>query len=350
MSSKILIVEDEVVIAMEIEALLEQLGYEVAGQAGRGEDAVDLAEQRRPDLVLMDIRLKGEMDGITAAEKIFRLYKIPVVFLTAHSDPSTLERAMNLQPYGYLLKPFRKNDLYTTIEIALYKHRALSAEQGLQRELFKLHVIDHVTQYDIYNKILAISGFLGILEMDVPASGECREHLEKIKSVLENINLQIKFEENYQKLGNRGEEWQSVSELVTSARRGTLPVSIRVEDLSGDPRIYADPLFAQVFPHIFENSVKHGGNITLIRVSSREDEASSVIIVEDDGVGIAPEEKLHLFTKDLLQSKGKGLFLIQEILQISGMTISETGEPGKGARFEITVPRNQYQKKGGGRK
>ena len=181
--------------------------------------------------------------------------------------------------------------------------------------------------------------------MDVPASGECREHLEKIKSVLENINLQIKFEENYQKLGNRSEEWQSVSELVTSARVWTLPVSIRVEDLSGDPRIYADPLFAQVFPHIFENSVKHGGNITLIRVSSRKDEASSVIIVEDDGVGIAPEAKTHLFTKDLLQSKGKGLFLVQEILQISGMTISETGEPVREHGSRLRSPATSTRKK-----
>ena len=343
MSNRILIVEDETVIAMEIESLLEQLGYEVAGHASRGEDAIDLAAQHHPDLILMDIRLKGEMDGITAAEKIFRLYKIPIVFLTAHSDPSTLERAMYLQPYGYLLKPFRKNDLYTSVEIALYKHRALSAEEGLKRELFKLRVIDHVTQYDIYNKVLALSGFFEILETEIPAGVAVREHLAQIKGLLKNIDHQIKFEENYQKLGSRGAVWHSVSGLVDEARRVALPDSINLENLAGPLEIYADPLFGQVFPLLFENSARHGGTVTEIRVLFQDHDETALLIIEDNGTGIGPDLKRDLFTKDLLQAKGKGLFLIGEIMQVSGMTIRETGEPGKGTRFEITVPRDLYR-------
>jgi len=347
-ASRILIVEDEVVIAMEIEALLQQMGYEVAGQAVRGEEAVGLAAQERPDLVLMDIRLKGEMDGIAAAEAIYRLYKIPVIFLTAHSDPVTLERAMKTQPYGYILKPFRKNELFTAIEIALYKHRALTAEQGLQRELFKLHVIDHVTQYDIYNKILALSGYLEILGGEVPAGGAATDHLAKIRDLLRSIDHQIKFEESYQKLGNQGPEWHRVSGLVDEGRRAAVPPSIRVEDQTGTLGIHADPLFAQVFPRIFENSTKHGGSVSSIRVSFREDGPEGLLVIEDDGVGIPRDQKDRLFSKDLLQSKGKGLFLVEEILRISGMTIRETGEQGRGARFEIAVPREQYRLGGAG--
>ena len=343
MQNRILIVEDEVVIAMEIESQLEQLGFLVAGHAVRGEGAIDLAAQTRPDLILMDIRLRGEMDGITAAETIFRRYRIPIVFLTAHSDPSTLERAMNLQPYGYLLKPFRKNDLYTSIEIALYKHRALIAEQGLQRELFKLHVIDHVTQYDIFNKVLALNGFFGILEMELPPGGAGREHLAKIKGLLDNISHQIQFEENYQKLGSRGPEWHDVSKLVEEARGVSLPGSIRVENRAGTLEIYADPLFGQIFPRIFENSARHGGTVTSIGILFREGDESASLIIEDDGRGIGPDQKRDLLTSDLLQAKGKGLFLVREILQVSGMTIRETGEPGKGARFEIVIPRDQYR-------
>jgi CheY-like chemotaxis protein len=345
LQSRILIVEDEVVIAMEIEAMLEQLGYSVTGHASRGEEAIELAGQQRPDLVLMDIRLKSEMDGVTAAEKIFRLYKIPVVFLTAHSDPSTLERAMMIQPYGYIIKPFRKNELFTTIEIALYKHRALTAEQGLQRETFKLHVIDHVTQYDIYNKLLALSGFFEILEMELPESEAARERLAKIKGILESINHQLKFEENYQKLGSRGAEWHKIPVLIDEARKAVLTETISVENLAGPVEIHADPLFGQVFPRIFENSVEHGATVKKIRVSFRECEESASLIVEDDGRGIDPEMKRDLFTKDLLQAKGKGLFLVREILQVSGMTFRETGEPGKGARFEIAVSRGQYRMK-----
>jgi CheY-like chemotaxis protein len=343
LSARILIVEDEVVIAMEIESLLEQLRYEVVGHASRGEDAIDLAEKHHPDLILMDIRLKSEMDGITTAETIFRRFKIPIIFLTAHSDPSTLERAMNLQPYGYILKPFRKNDLFTSIEIALYKHRALNAEQGLQRELFKLHVIDHVTQYDIYNKVLALSGFFEILEMELPEGFAAREHLAKIKALLENINHQIKFEENYHKLGHRESEWHPVSVLIDNARRAVPPDSIHVENQVGPVEIFADPLFGQLFQRMFENSAKHGGPVTVIRVRFREDSNGATLIIEDDGWGILPELKKDLFTRDLLESKGKGLFLVREILQVSGMTIKETGGPDKGARFEITLSPGQFR-------
>jgi len=342
-ASRILIVEDEVVIAMEIESLLQQMGYEVVGQAVRGEEAVELAGQSRPDLILMDIRLKGEMDGIAAAERIGRLFRIPVVFLTAHSDKGTLDRAMNVQPYGYLLKPFRKNDLYTSIEIALYKHRALSAEQGLQRELFKLHVIDHVTQYDIYNKILALSGYLELLREEVPAGGAAGDHLAKIHDLLRSIDHQIKFEESYQKLGNQGPEWHRVSGLVDEGRRAAVPPTVTVDDQTGALGIHADPLFAQVFPRIFENSAKHGGRVSMIRVSFRKDGPAGLLVIEDDGVGIPQEQKDHLFSKDLLRTKGKGLFLVEEILRISGMTIRETGEEGRGARFEIAVPGEQYR-------
>jgi CheY-like chemotaxis protein len=347
LTARILIVEDEVVIAMEIESLLEQLRYEVVGHASRGEDAIVLAAQHHPDLILMDIRLKSEMDGITTAETIFRQFKIPIVFLTAHSDPSTLERAMVLQPYGYILKPFRKNDLFTSIEIALYKHRALSAEQGLQRELFKLHVIDHITQYDIYNKILALSGFFGIFEMELPEGISAREHLSKIKGLLENIEHQIKFEENYHKLGNRSSEWHPVPGLIDEARRTSLPNTVRVENQAGQLEIFADPLFGQVFPIIFENSTQHGGPVTTIRIRFRNDGDNSSLIIEDDGQGVIPELKKDLFTTNLLEAKGKGLFLVREILQVSGMSISETGEPHKGARFEITLLPGQYRIKPG---
>ncbi|NLW75127.1 MAG: response regulator, partial [Methanomicrobiales archaeon] len=103
--SKILIVEDEMIISMEIKQKLRGMGYEVVGQAITGESAILKAGEKNPDLVLMDIRLKGEMDGITAAKRIIELYDLPIIFLTAHSDKATLERAIAVSPSGYLLKP-----------------------------------------------------------------------------------------------------------------------------------------------------------------------------------------------------------------------------------------------------
>lgn len=120
---RILIVEDEAIIAMELRETLTHLGYTVVGNELRGEDAVRTAGRLRPDVVLMDIRLKGPMDGIEAADRIARRYDIPVIYTTAHSDRETLSRAIRSQPYGYIIKPYNERDLYSNIEMALHKHR-----------------------------------------------------------------------------------------------------------------------------------------------------------------------------------------------------------------------------------
>ncbi|WP_219970645.1 ATP-binding response regulator [Methanospirillum lacunae] len=119
---KILIVEDEMVISLEIAATLKRLGYIVAGQAITGNDALKLVEETDPDLILMDIRLKGNMDGIEAACQVSDRFDLPVIFLTAHSDEATLERAIAVSPSGYLIKPFKDRELYSSIELALHKH------------------------------------------------------------------------------------------------------------------------------------------------------------------------------------------------------------------------------------
>lgn len=121
---RIFVVEDEVIVAMELEERLKAMGYRFLGSSGQSELALTLIERQRPDLVLMDIHLKGEMDGISAAGQIRRRFHLPVVFLTAYSGNATLERAMLAEPYGYVIKPFDDRELKSAIEIALHKHRA----------------------------------------------------------------------------------------------------------------------------------------------------------------------------------------------------------------------------------
>jgi PAS domain S-box-containing protein len=120
---RILIVEDENIVAVDIQDRLEHLGYKVIGHAVSGEDAIRLAHEAKPDIVLMDIMLKGKMDGIEAAESIRRDPDIPVVFLTAYADQKTLQRAKITEPYGYILKPFEEREIHSTIEMAIYRHR-----------------------------------------------------------------------------------------------------------------------------------------------------------------------------------------------------------------------------------
>ncbi len=125
----ILIVEDESIVALDLKQRLQFLGYEVVAIASSGEQAIEQAASSQPDLVLMDIKLKGKMDGVEAAEVIRDRHGLPVIFLTAYADKETLDRAKHTQPYGYLIKPFEDKDLRTTLEIALYKHWAEVAER-----------------------------------------------------------------------------------------------------------------------------------------------------------------------------------------------------------------------------
>jgi two-component system, cell cycle sensor histidine kinase and response regulator CckA len=122
-ASRILVVEDERIVAKDLELRLQALGYAVVGSVATGLDAVRLTGELHPDLVLMDIRLQGEIDGIAAAGRIRKDHFIPVVYLTAHSDEETLKRAQVTEPHGYLLKPFQERELRTVIEMGLYKHR-----------------------------------------------------------------------------------------------------------------------------------------------------------------------------------------------------------------------------------
>lgn len=135
--ARILVVEDEVIVAEDIKGRLIELGYEVVGIAHTGRGAVDAAVESVPDLVLMDIMLKGDMDGIAAAEEIKRRLDLPVIYLTAYSDNETLERAKIAEPFGYLLKPFEERELHASIEMALHKHR-LESELAEARAKIKV--------------------------------------------------------------------------------------------------------------------------------------------------------------------------------------------------------------------
>ncbi len=122
--TSILIVEDERIVAADIASRLTRLGYRVVGQAACAEEAIRLAEEFLPDLVLMDIRLQGKADGIEAADVIRKRLRVPVVYLTAHTDEATFQRAKVTEPFGYILKPFSERELRTVIEMARYKFAA----------------------------------------------------------------------------------------------------------------------------------------------------------------------------------------------------------------------------------
>lgn len=129
MSKRLVIIEDEYTIALDIEVQLTQLGYTIVGMGESFEDAIQLVSVHDPDLVLMDIRIDGEKTGIDAAKIIQKSFDIPVVFLTSHADSTTFETALDIKPYGYVLKPFNAVDLKNAIEVALVNHKAFQQQQ-----------------------------------------------------------------------------------------------------------------------------------------------------------------------------------------------------------------------------
>lgn len=145
---QILIVEDELIVAKNIEVSLQKAGYEVPAIVTSGEEAIQQAGQIRPDLVLMDIRLQGEMLGIEAAEQIRTQFDIPVVYLTAYADEASLKQAKPSQPFGYLVKPFRGEELRSTIEMALYKHEI---DQKLRESELRYRMVSELTSDFAYS-------------------------------------------------------------------------------------------------------------------------------------------------------------------------------------------------------
>ncbi len=121
--TNVLVIEDEAIVSKDIQHSLKKLGYNVVGSASTGEKAIELALELKPDIVLMDIMLKGQMTGIEAAETIKSRMMVPVIYLTAYADEGTLSKAKVTEPYGYIIKPFKEIDIHTSIEMAIYKHQ-----------------------------------------------------------------------------------------------------------------------------------------------------------------------------------------------------------------------------------
>lgn len=176
MSAKVMVVEDEAVVALDIVQELESAGYAVVGQVASGEEAITKAGETHPDVILMDIHVQGDMDGIMAAEQISSRFGTPIIFVTAHADEATLQRAKLTKPYGYVIKPFEPNELRANIEIAL--HRAKGMLPAEEEEPLLPHAQEGVIlpsgvdEYR-YEAVKSISIFEGLSPKDLQDLASC---------------------------------------------------------------------------------------------------------------------------------------------------------------------------------
>lgn len=217
------------------------------------------------------------------------------------------------------------------------------AEEAFKVANKKLKLLSSITRHDINNQLMVLQGYTGILRSKIP-DPEFSTHFTHITEAASRIASMIQFTKTYENIGVNAPAWQELCTLSETAAKEIEFGQIRLKnDLPAATEVFADPLIVKVFYNLMDNAVRHGGKITNIRFSSHEQDGEFLIICEDDGVGVPAEEKEKIFERGFGKNSGLGLFLSKEILDITGITIRETGEHGKGARFEITVPKGMVR-------
>jgi signal transduction histidine kinase len=216
-------------------------------------------------------------------------------------------------------------------------------DKALRQANQKLNILASVTRHDILNKLMALLTFLELSREDVQNDPVILESIEKELDIAEAIRRQIEFTRFYQDIGVKAPEWQDVAAVIRRAADSLKVSGITLDVAIRELMIYADPLIEKVFYNLMENSIRHGEHITTISFSFHESADGAMMIYTDDGVGVAAEDKERIFQRGFGKHTGLGMFLSREILGITGITIKETGEAGKGVRFEITVPKEDYR-------
>jgi PAS domain S-box-containing protein len=216
------------------------------------------------------------------------------------------------------------------------------AEDALALACQKMNLLSSITRHDILNQLTVLSGYLALSE-EFASDEKLLGFIKKEATATERINQQITFTKHYQDIGVQAPQWQNVHDTITAAATLLDLSSVTVQIPSSNIEIYADPLLGKVFYNLLENAVRHGHATSVVQFSFQETGDTLMIVCEDNGGGIDKETKKHLFKRGYGKNTGFGLFLIREILSITGITIDENGEHGKGARFEITVPNGTYR-------
>ncbi len=345
---KILVVEDEGIVAKDIADTLKKQGYDVPAIAFSGEEAVEKAGRMRPDLVLMDIVLKGRMDGIEAAGQIRERFDIPVLYLTAHTDDETIKRAKITEPFAYITKPFEARELRTNIEIALYRHKAerkildyqaqlksLASELALAEERERRRIA--VELHDGIGQSLVISK-LGLDEVrgseSSAALGEAvkkaSKGIEQIISKVSSLSFDLSSPIPYD-LGLEA----AVADWLDERMGKDYVIATEFED-DGQPKPLDDDIRAVLFRDVREllmNVVKHAG-AKKVKVFIGAVAGRIQISVEDDGCGFDPARVAATAAK-----AGKfGLFSIRERLKQLDGGIEIESAPGSGTRVTVTAP------------
>lgn len=399
---KILIVEDERVVALNIQMRLEAAHYVVAGVADSAQSALALVSTTDPDLVLMDVRLKDNQNGMKVAQAIREQFDVPVVYLTAYADAATLNQAQQTEPYGYILKPFAPSDLYTTIEIALKKHQTQTRLQKLNLELKQcvqertqaLKLANQQLQNEIGERQRAEAETRQILQLEqefedlksrfvTTVSHEFRTPLAIIMTsaeLIERLGSDCSAERRVVYLHKIREAVRSMTEVLTEmltlgrANTNALsfnpswfdlrqfcvtflknemnlgsPPAVDLEILGDRTEVCLDSgLLALILANLLSNAVKYSPNSNRIRLEVQcpmSDAGCVVFRLQDQGIGIPDEDMPRLFESfhraknvNAISGMGLGLTLVQECVRLHQGEIAIESKVNQGTIVTVKLP------------
>jgi len=208
----------------------------------------------------------------------------------------------------------------------------------------KLNLLSSITRHDILNQIAGVRGFTGILGKRLPEeNSELKHYLDRIMKATSNIQEQITFTKDYQNIGVETPTWQNLEDIVESSRSKAQLRGVSFTNNCTGLEIFADPMIEKIFYNLLDNALRHGENVSEITVECNKCSDSLKIIVRDNGEGVPEDLKEKIFDHGYGSNTGLGLFLVREILGITGMEISEVGIPGSGAVFEIKIPADHFR-------
>lgn len=368
--ARILVVEDDGVLALNLADTLDELGYTVAGTATRGEEAIDLARRLHPQLILMDVGLAGQIDGIAAAEAIRDEHDVPVVFLTSHADEDTLQRATHADPSAYLVKPFKAPDLRCVIEIALHKHaidlRLRENERWLELTLqqrtaaleaanSELEAFNYSVAHDLRAPLRGIDSFSQLLidKHSQQLDEEGLAYLDRVRGAAARMSQLIDALLTLAQVG-RGELQpieldfsylvQAVASEIAAANSER---SVRVAVAPG-MRAYGDPRLVRiVVGNLLENAWKFTGRRKrpAIEVGPVQNTTQPTYYVRDNGAGFDPAYASRLFAAFQrlhadreFPGTGIGLAIVHRVISRHGGTVWADSRPDHGATFYFTLP------------
>ncbi|MEG4055226.1 MULTISPECIES: response regulator [unclassified Microcoleus] len=392
---KILVVEDEVIVAQDIASRLKKLGYAVTATVSSGEEAIQKALENPPDLVLMDIVLKGEMDGVTAAEKIRTNRNVPTIFLTAYADDQTLQRAKLTDPFGYIIKPFQQNDLRVAIEIALHRHEietkmreslkaAEAVRESVEEKSHRQNQYISMAAHELRNPLNAILISAELLDLDRTRSSDesqvrtlrlVHSATQKMNQLIDDMLFMGRAEAGQLKCNplpiNLVEFCQDLLAQLQLGNEAKHKLTLICSDVTS--AILDQQLLHGIISNLIVNAIKYspnGGQVTLelecrqagegdtepifclspqcLFLNSQFTKINSPLLImriRDEGMGIPETEVGKIFemfyrckNTGKIKGNGLGLTIVKKAVELQGGAIVCESKMGVGTTFTVALP------------